>query len=117
MEESSFFLLRQSEMKWVVSSHSKQPLGDLLLSFQNLGKAQNFLTSRPISSSGMLSYYSSEATAKEDRANSKTDESGIGGVRIMVTNMSTSNQSFTRKRSIMIRTTFSRQFMILEFAK
>jgi hypothetical protein len=31
-EESSFFLLGQSAMKWVVSLYSKQPLGDLLLS-------------------------------------------------------------------------------------
>jgi hypothetical protein len=30
-EESSFFLLGQSVMKWVVSPHSKKPLGDLLL--------------------------------------------------------------------------------------
>jgi hypothetical protein len=30
--ESSFFLLGQSTMKWVVLPHSKQPLGDLLLS-------------------------------------------------------------------------------------
>jgi hypothetical protein len=38
----------------VVSPHSKQPLGDLLLSLWNLCKAQNFLASRAISSSGML---------------------------------------------------------------
>jgi hypothetical protein len=31
LEESSFFLLGQSVMKWVVSPHSKQPLGNVLL--------------------------------------------------------------------------------------
>jgi hypothetical protein len=35
----------------------------------------------------------------------------------MSTNTSTSSQSFTRERSIIIRTTFPRQFMILELAK
>jgi hypothetical protein len=74
VEESSFFLLGQSVISWVVSLHSKQPLGDHLLSLQNLCKARNFLTSRVISSSGMLSYCSSEAAAKEDRANYKADE-------------------------------------------
>jgi hypothetical protein len=39
--------------------------------------AWNFLTSWAISSSGMLSYYSSEATDKEDKANSKADESVV----------------------------------------
>jgi hypothetical protein len=63
--------LGQSVMKWVVSPHSKQPLGDLLLSLWNLCKAQNFLASRVITSSGMLSYCSSEAAVKEDKANSK----------------------------------------------
>jgi hypothetical protein len=48
----------------VVSPHSKQPLGDLLLSLQNMCNAWNFLASRAISSSGMLSYYSSEAKSK-----------------------------------------------------
>jgi hypothetical protein len=76
-EELSFFLLGQSAMKWVVSPHSKQPLGDLLLSLQNLCKAQNFLTSRAISSLGMLSYCSSEATNKEVKANYKADESVV----------------------------------------
>jgi hypothetical protein len=57
--------------------HSKQPLGDLLLSLQNLCKAQNFLASRAISSSGMLSYYSLEAAAKEDKTNSKEDETMV----------------------------------------
>jgi hypothetical protein len=66
--------LGQSVMKWVVSLHLKHPLGDLL-SLQNLCKARNFLTSRAISSSGMLSYCSSEATHKEDKGNSKADES------------------------------------------
>jgi hypothetical protein len=61
-------------MKWVVSPHSKQPLGDLLLSLQNLCKAQNFLTSRAISSFEMISYYLSNAAAKENEANSKADE-------------------------------------------
>jgi hypothetical protein len=73
-EESSFFLLGQSAMKWVVSPHLKQPLGNLLLSLHNLCNAQNFLTSRAISSSDMLSYYSSEAAAKEEKANSKAYE-------------------------------------------
>jgi hypothetical protein len=58
-------------MKWVVSRHSKQPLGDLLLSLQNLCKARNFLASRAISSSVMLSYYLSEAAARDDKANSQ----------------------------------------------
>jgi hypothetical protein len=61
----------------LVSPHSKQPLGDLLRSLRNLGKARNFLTSRAISSSGMLSYCSSEAAAKEDRTNSKVDETVV----------------------------------------
>jgi hypothetical protein len=69
--------LGQSVMKWVVSLHSKQPLEDLLLLLQNLCKAQNFLTSRAISSSGMLSYCSSEAAHKVDKANSKADESVV----------------------------------------
>jgi hypothetical protein len=71
------FLLRQSTMKCVVSPHSKLPLGDLLLSLQNLCNAQNFLTSRAISSSEMLLYCSSEAAHKEDKANSKADESVV----------------------------------------
>jgi predicted RND superfamily exporter protein len=70
-------LLGESVMKWVVSPHSKHPLGDLLLSLQNLCKAQNFLASRVISSSGMFSYYSSEAAAKEGKTNSKADESVV----------------------------------------
>jgi hypothetical protein len=45
-------------------------LGDLLLSLWNLCKARNILASRAILSSGMLSYYSLEATVKEDKANS-----------------------------------------------
>jgi hypothetical protein len=53
--ELNFFCLGQSVTKWVVSSHSKQPLGDLLLSLQNMRNARNFLASRTISSSGMLS--------------------------------------------------------------
>jgi hypothetical protein len=71
------FLLRQLAMKWVVSPYSKQPLGDILLSLRNLCNARNFLASRAISSSGMLSYYSSEAAHKEDKANSKADESVV----------------------------------------
>jgi hypothetical protein len=43
----------------------------------NLCKAQNFLTSRVISSLRMLSYCSSEAAAKEDKANSKGDETVV----------------------------------------
>jgi hypothetical protein len=76
LEELSFFLLGQSTMKWVVSPHSKQPLGDLLCLW-NLCKAQNFLASRVISSLGMLSYCSSEAAAKEDKTNSKADETVV----------------------------------------
>jgi hypothetical protein len=52
----------------VVSSHLKQPQGDLLLSLRN------FLASRAISSSGILSYCSLETAAKENKANSKTNE-------------------------------------------
>jgi hypothetical protein len=48
-------------------------LGDLLLSLQNLCNAWNFLASRVISSSRMLSYCSSEATHKEDKVNFKAD--------------------------------------------
>jgi hypothetical protein len=44
---------------------------------RNLCKAQNFLTSKAISSSGMLSYYSSEPAHKEDKANFKADESVV----------------------------------------
>jgi type IV secretory pathway TrbL component len=51
-----------------------QPLGDLLLSLRNMCRAQNFLASKVISSSEMLSYCSSEAAAKEDKTNSKADE-------------------------------------------
>jgi hypothetical protein len=64
-------------MKYVVSPHLKQPLGDLLLSLWNLCKARNFLASRVISSSGMLSYYSSEAAHEEDKPNSKADDSVV----------------------------------------
>jgi hypothetical protein len=35
----------------------------------------------------------------------------------MATNMSTSNKSFTSKRSIMVMTTLPRQFMRFELAK
>jgi hypothetical protein len=52
-------------------------LGDLLLSLQNMCKTQNFLASRAISSSGMLSYCSIEGAHKEDKANSKADESVV----------------------------------------
>jgi hypothetical protein len=62
--------------KWVVLPHSKQPLGDLL-SLQNMCKAWNFLAIRAILSSGMLSYYSLEAKAKEDKANSKAVETVV----------------------------------------
>jgi hypothetical protein len=44
---------------------------------QNLYKAQNFLTSRTISSLGMLSYCSSESPHKEEKANFKADESVV----------------------------------------
>jgi hypothetical protein len=53
------------------------PLGDLLLSLRNLCNVRNFLASRAISSSRMLSYCSSEAAHKEDNANSKADESVV----------------------------------------
>jgi hypothetical protein len=46
----------------------------------NLCKAWNFLATRVISSSRMLSYYSSEATAKEGKANSKPDEIMVVGL-------------------------------------
>jgi hypothetical protein len=42
-----------------------------------LCKALNFLTSRVISSLGMLLYCSSKAVDKEDKANSKSDESVV----------------------------------------
>jgi hypothetical protein len=42
-----------------------------------LVKAWNFLTSRVISSSRILSYCSSETAAKEDKANSKADETVV----------------------------------------
>jgi hypothetical protein len=61
----------------VVSSHSKQPLDNLLLSLWNLCKARNFLASRTISSSGMLSYCSSEVMTKEVKENSKIDETVV----------------------------------------
>jgi hypothetical protein len=77
LEESNFFLLGQSVMKWVVSPHSKQPIGDLLLSLRNLCNVQNFLASRTISSSEMLLYCSSEVVHKEDKVNSKADESVV----------------------------------------
>jgi hypothetical protein len=51
--------------------------GDLLLSLRNLCKAQKFLASRAISSSGMLSYCSSEAAVKEDKSNSKADKTVV----------------------------------------
>jgi hypothetical protein len=44
-------------------------------------------------------------------------DSGVGGVSIIATNTSTSNQSFTSKRSIMIWTTFMRQFMRFKLVK
>jgi hypothetical protein len=54
-----------------------QPLGDLLVSLWNLCKAQNFLARRAISSSRILSYCSSEAANKEDKVNSKVNESVV----------------------------------------
>jgi hypothetical protein len=53
--------------------------GDLL-SLWNLCKERNFLASGAISSSGMLSYYSLQAAAKEDRANSKADKTLLVGL-------------------------------------
>jgi hypothetical protein len=55
-------------------------LGDLLLSLQNLCKARNFLISRAILSLGMLSYCPSEDTTKEDKTNSKVDETVMVGL-------------------------------------
>jgi hypothetical protein len=55
----------------------KAALGDVLLSLRNLCKACNFLVSRAISSSGMLSYCSSDTADKEDKANYKTDETVV----------------------------------------
>jgi hypothetical protein len=55
-------------------------LGDLLPCLQNLCKTRNFLTSRAISLSGMLSYCSLEVTTKEDKANSKADETLLVGL-------------------------------------
>jgi hypothetical protein len=55
----------------------EQPLGDLLLSLRNLCNTRNFLTSKVISSSEILSYCSSEAAHKKDKANSKADESVV----------------------------------------
>jgi hypothetical protein len=62
-----------------MSPHLKQLLGDLL-SLWNLCKTQNFLASRAILPSGMLSYYSSEAAVKEDKANFKADETMLVGL-------------------------------------
>jgi hypothetical protein len=56
---------------------NKEGLIHTPLALWNLCNAQNFLTSRTISSSGMLSYCSSEAAHKEDKANSKVDESVV----------------------------------------
>jgi hypothetical protein len=67
-------------MKWVVSSHSKQLLGDLLLSLWNLCMGQNFLASWKISLLEILPYCSSEAVAKEDKPNSKVDETVLVGL-------------------------------------
>jgi hypothetical protein len=65
------------ELLWVVSPHSKQLLGDLLLSLRNLCKVQNLLTNMVISSSRMLSYCSSEAATKEGKLNSKAGETVV----------------------------------------
>jgi hypothetical protein len=45
-----------------------------------LCKAWNFLASKAISSSGMLLYYSLEAAAKEEKPNSKADETMLVGL-------------------------------------
>jgi hypothetical protein len=82
----------------MVSPHLKQPLGDLLLFMQNLCKAQNFLASKA----------HQKLRPKKIR---QTLKQSVGEVSIMTTNTITSNQSFTSKRSIMVRTTFARQFM------
>jgi hypothetical protein len=82
-----------------------------------LCKAQNFLTNRAISLSGMLSYCSTEAAAKEDKVNCKADET------VVLVGLASwpPTQALVIKdlleRSIMIRTTFPRQFMRLELAK
>jgi hypothetical protein len=70
------FCLGQLVMKWVMSPRSKQALGDLL-SLRNLCKVRNFLANKAISSLRMLSCYSLEAAAKEDKVNSKADESVV----------------------------------------
>jgi hypothetical protein len=75
--ELLLLLLGQSVMKWMVSPHWRQPLSDLLLSLWNLCKAWNFLASRVISSFGMLSYCSSEATIEKDKANFKADRTVV----------------------------------------
>jgi hypothetical protein len=67
----------RASSSWVVLPHSKQPLGDSLLSLRNMCKAQNFLINRAILSSGMLSYCSSEAAHKEDKTNFKANESVV----------------------------------------
>jgi hypothetical protein len=64
----------------------------------------------------MLAYCSSEAAVKEDKVNSKANETVLVGL-IITTNTSTSNQNFTRERSIIIRMTFTRQFMRFMFVK
>jgi hypothetical protein len=54
----------------------EEAIGDILFLW-NLCKVQNFLTSRAISLSEMLSYCSSETAVKEDKTNSKVDESVV----------------------------------------
>jgi hypothetical protein len=76
----NFIHLGQSAMKWAASPHLKQPLGDLLPSLQNSCKAQNFLASRAISSSKMLSYYASDAGVRDDKANFKEDDMVLVGL-------------------------------------
>jgi hypothetical protein len=58
----------------------KEPLGDLLHSLWNLCKARNLLAIKAISSSGMLSYCSSEAATNEDKANFKADKTTLVGL-------------------------------------
>jgi hypothetical protein len=71
-----------------------------------------------ILSSGMPSYYSSEAVAKEDKANSKADETVVlVGLASRPPNMNTSNLIFTSKRNIIIQMSFTRQFMRFKLAK
>jgi hypothetical protein len=62
----------------------------------------------------VLSYCSLEAAAKEDKVNSKADETMVS---IMTTNMSTSNQSFTRERGNLCDISLLNNFSVSRVAK